>query len=987
MASGEAGTFGALLRRYRQAAALSQEALAERARISAVAISALERGVRRAPYLGTVDVLATAMALGTADRAALLAAARPSAGEAAAPFSSDVLVSMVGRDRELALLSRILVGGREPLGSEPVLLLAGEPGIGKTRLLQAAAQQAIARGWSVLVGGCQRRGGQEPFAPLLDALIQYLQATGPAQMRGALSGCAWLVRVLPELAANLEPLPDGILAPEQERRLIHAAVGRLLRNLAGPAGTLLVLDDLQWAGPDALDLIHTLARAPTTPVRIVGAYRDTEVRPADPLGILLADLAQARLVRQHRLGPLAPEEAAALLANLLVDAPGGGGEHIQRVVQSAGGTPFFLVSYAQALHEGSTEGVPWDAAQAVQQRVALLAAAGQEILGAAAIVGRRVPCTLLVAVAGQPEGTVLAGLEAACRARLLLEDGDDAYVFAHDVIREVVEAGLGAARRAVLHRRVAEALEGAAGGAPPELLAYHFARGGSTDRAVPYLEQAGDRAMGQRACGAAERHYREALERLEHLGRAGDVQRVREKLGEVFYQTGRYVAAAQVLESVAVALRAAGNWEGLGDVVARVGWLHSLAGTPHQGMALIQPLLRQLEHGGAAVPPAALYAALGQLAFAAGEYAMSTAANQHAAALARASGDRLSEVRAEYNRLCVCGLLGQLGAALAMGQDVIVLAETTGHLNTLCAVLRDLAIIHALRGAPASSRDYIERATAVARQMQDPGPVAFTQALRGWILSLCGEWTDARAELDAAVALSRQTQRTWYSPYPLMFRARLSLTEGERSDATGAVREALELAEWSGDLEALRWVAGVIAELDILEGRAEAARARLLPLLDRPDLQECNVTMLLPVLAWAELELGRLELADAAVEQALRRARPEEMRIVLVEALRVRAMIALRRGRWDDAARDLEEGLALARSISYPYAEARLLHIAAQLHAQRGEPEAAREWLAAAGAIFARLGAQGDAAPVAQASALCQKSSTAAAWLSEGQWK
>jgi len=316
-----------------------------------------------------------------------------------------------------------------------------------------------------------------------------------------------------------------------------------------------------------------------------------------------------------------------------------------------------------------------------------------------------------------------------------------------------------------------------------------------------------------------------------------------------------------------------------------------------------------------------------------------------------------------------------------------VLAETTGHLNTLCAVLRDLAIIHALRGAPASSRDYIERATAVARQMQDPGPVAFTQALRGWILSLCGEWTDARAELDAAVALSRQTQRTWYSPYPLMFRARLSLTEGERSDATGAVREALELAEWSGDLEALRWVAGVIAELDILEGRAEAARARLLPLLDRPDLQECNVTMLLPVLAWAELELGRLELADAAVEQALRRARPEEMRIVLVEALRVRAMIALRRGRWDDAARDLEEGLALARSISYPYAEARLLHIAAQLHAQRGEPEAAREWLAAAGAIFARLGAQGDAAPVAQASALSQKSSTAAAWLSEGQWK
>ena len=86
--------------------------------------------------------------------------------------------------------------------------------------------------------------------------------------------------------------------------------------------------------------------------------------------------------------------------------------------------------------------------------------------------------------------------------------------------------------------------------------------------------------------------------------------------------------------------------------------------------------------------------------------------------------------------------------------------------------------------------------------------------------------------------------------------------------------------------------------------------------------------------------------------------------------------------------KDLLDAIALlARSISYPYAEARLLHIAAQLHAQRGEPEATRERLAAAGAIFARLCAQADAAPVAQASALSQKSSTAAAWLSEGQWK
>src|SRR5207248_2605439 len=101
----------------------------------------------------------------------------------------------------------------------------------------------------------------------------------------------------------------------------------------------------------------------------------------------------------------------------------------------------------------------------------------------AAIAGRRAPRAVLMAAAGQAEETVLAGMEAACRARLLREEGADAYAFAHDVIREVVEADVSAARRAVLHQRVATALERDPSGASPELLAYHHARGGAPDKA------------------------------------------------------------------------------------------------------------------------------------------------------------------------------------------------------------------------------------------------------------------------------------------------------------------------------------------------------------------------------------------------------------------------------------------------------------------------------------------------------------------------
>src|SRR5579871_510800 len=182
-------------------------------------------------------------------------------------------------------------------------------------------RQAVAGGMTVLTGGCQRRGNQEPYAPLLEALEQFLRARTPLHLRAELEGCAWLVRLLPELAeGSLPPLPSATLAVEQERRLMFGAVGRFLANVAGPRGILLLLDDLQWAGADALDLLATLARSSATvPLRVIGAYRDTEVDQAHPLQVLLADLAHRGLAAYHRLDPLRPEEAAHLLGDLLSD--------------------------------------------------------------------------------------------------------------------------------------------------------------------------------------------------------------------------------------------------------------------------------------------------------------------------------------------------------------------------------------------------------------------------------------------------------------------------------------------------------------------------------------------------------------------------------------------------------------------------------------------------------------------------------------------
>ncbi len=936
----------------------------------------------------------------------------------------------MGRQRELALLAAFLAGADEAGPDAPLLLLAGEPGIGKTRLLQAAAQQAVAQGWCVLEGGCHRRGGQEPYSPLLDALAQALYALPPERQPAALRGCGGLGRLLPELAPVLEPLPAGMLAPEQERRLMVAAVGRLLANLAGPAGTLLLLDDLQWAGPDALDLLAALVR-PSFPasggdtrptahasrahaahhaggegvLRIVGAYRDTEVRPDDPLGHLRADLARAGLLRHLALDPLAPDAAAELLADLLAEGaaafvagpatgnPAEPGEEtpgmVARVLERAGGTPFFLVSYAQALraaqHQGRApvepDAVPWDVAQGVRQRVALLPEPARQLLGVAAIVGRRLPWALLVTVSGQGEDAVLEGLEAAGQARLLLEDESGTYTFAHDVIREVVEADLSAARRAVLHRRVAEALERAPAGSSAELLAYHYARAGRDEKALSYLEQAGDHAWASRAHSAAEGYYRELLDRLDQRGRASDAVGAREKLAEVLYRAGRHEAVIAVLEPAAQTLQAAGEWASLARVTARIGWAYAWRGQPQEGLARLQPVLARLERDNASVPLATLYEAVGQLLLA-GRYDESLAAYEHMAASARASGDDRLRALAAGHCTNLLQLLGRLGEALRVGQEALLLAEAVGAPDILRRTHLELAYLHALRGDVAAARRHGASAVTASTALGDHAERAFALSIHGWFAVLSGDWRDARADLDQALALGRQVEGPVILAYVLSVWARLSLAEGDRAPATMAVQEALALAETTGDLQALRWAAAVLAELELLEGRPDAAVACLEPLRDRTGLEEYDVTALLPILAWAYLEQGRLDEAATTVEWALARARPEQMRLVLVEALRVQALVALRQGRRLDrdslqaaggqsprveAARSLAEGLALARAMPYPYAEARLLHVAGALHAQQGEPEVARERWEAAQAIFHRLEARRDAAQVDEA--------------------
>jgi tetratricopeptide (TPR) repeat protein/transcriptional regulator with XRE-family HTH domain len=966
MTTGSSQRFGDLLRRHRLVTGLTQADLADLAGLSVRGLSDLERGARLAPRRETVLLLAEALHLSEEERIRLEAAARkpgvPAAGGSlSSPQSSLPALPFVGRAQELALLEQVLTDG------PPVLLVAGEPGIGKSRLLQAGIQRAQAHGWTVLSGGCHRRSGQEPYAPLLGALADFLRRQPPTEQRRQLQGCSWLVRLLPELAeTGVLSSPPWTLPAEQERRLMFAAVAQYLANVAGPAGTLLVLDDLHWAGPDALDLLQALVRAPAErPLRTLGAYRDTDIGQEEPLALLTADLAREGYASRAELSPLAEAEATALLAQLLPGTAGGKLQLRQQVLERAGGVPLFLVSCVQALLTGSltwngSSHVPWTLREAILQRAVALPEAAQQLLRLAAVVGRRVQRTLLVALAPRfelGEKAVLLGLEACMRARLLQEAGADAYQFTHDLIREVVLSDLGTARRALLHRRVAEVLEATVPAPAVTVLAYHYARSDGQEEAILYLERAGDEARARYAHAEAQGAYREVIARLETRGRSVQAAAVSEKLGLVLALLANYDEALLTLDRAGEVYRVEGDLEGEMRALAQIGRIYRWRGTSQEGLTRLLPQLGRLPTTTASRGAAAFYAALAYLYKGVGQYSEQLAAAEQAATLARAIGDDYILTTAQERRASALLALGRLEETCrVLSGEVIPASEAVGNLWTLITAHDNLAGAYELLGDYRQARACLEQAIALDERLGDPAEMAYLLYARGLNAFALGQWQRARLDFEQAATLVGSTGQFWYAPYPQHGLGLLYLAEGRQEEAAHALQEALQLAQRNHDVQALCWVTAALAEWDLLAGRPEAARGRLSPLRDAPGLKVSYSKEALALLAWAYLELGEVDRAQALLAQVLSTARQARMGPTLVQALRVQALILSRQERWQEAGQALQEALTLCRDMAAPYAEAKTLYTAGLVSHMKGELEPAHQRFEAALTILERLG-------------------------------
>ena len=419
----------------------------------------------------------------------------------------------------------------------------------------------------------------------------------------------------------------------------------------------------------------------------------------------------------------------------------------------------------------------------------------------------------------------------------------------------------------------------------------------------------------------------------------------------------RYDEALLTLERAGEVYRLKEDLEGELRALAQVGRIHRWRGTSWQGLTRLLPLLQRLPQIGASRGAAAFYVALAYLYKGAGQYSEQLAAAEQAATLARASGDDYILTTAQERRAAALLALGRLEETCrALTKEVIPASEASGNLWTLITAHDNLAGAYEFLGDYQQARASLEQAIALDERLGDPAEMAYLLYGRGLNAFALGEWKRARPDFERAATLVGSTGQFWYATYPPHGLGLLCLAEGREEEAAHYLKEALTLAERNHDMQALCWVQGPLAEWDLLAGRPEAARGRLSPLLDVPGLVVSYSREALAILAWAYLELGEVDQAQALLAQVLSTARQARMGPTLVQALRVQALVLSKQERWEEAERALEEALALCRGMATPYAEAKTLYAAGLVSHNKREFEPARQRFEGALEICTLLG-------------------------------
>jgi DNA-binding SARP family transcriptional activator/tetratricopeptide (TPR) repeat protein len=936
----------------------------------------------------------------TGERRGSPPAAAASAGAASGPSPLPSLLSprvrseLVGRERELAALRAAWRGSRA--GGRRLVLVAGEAGIGKTRLTSELAREAHDEG-TVLHGACHEEESLS-YRPFVEALRHYVRgaALDWAQLART-PGAGELARLIPELAAVLRAEPATRPSdPETRRYLMFEAVSELLTEASTRAPLMLVLDDLHWADPATLHLLRHVMRAPqVAALLIVATYRDADIDARHPLAALLADLRRDGLFERISLDGLNERGVAELIASHAGHAAPPG--IVATVYEQTAGNPFFVEEVMRHLIEtgvlferegrwasaltADEIGVPEGVKDVLTSRLGRLSGDCRAALAQAAVLGRECSFDVLCAMAVLDEDALIPALEEAVAAQLIVEAdraSGPAYAFTHALVRETLYGALSSPRRQRLHAAAARAIEQTGPYAPVAELAHHWSCAGDRGRALAATVAAATAADRRYAHDEAMRHYERALELWDAVAepeRHAGIDRVElgVRAGEAASVLGEPERAARLTEETMKRVDRAQDPMRAGVLAARLGRYRWIGGDTERALVAYEEAVATVPATPPSLERARVLAALAHALVISNRSEPARARSTEALAIARALEAPVVAGRA----------MTSLGAATARlehpDNGLPLLLEARQQLQRAHAELDFLFVTYTLESVVLEDAGRLERAYEAARE-----GIEFTRAHgmhrnhRGWLeatgassLIKLGRWVEAgelletalqrgpsgitrravqllraelqlaRGDLAGAAANAADGQRAVRGEQPFAGRlcdvlAALAIAHGDFDAAREHVRHGLEVLAPLDDLHALARLCwrGLQAEVH----RAERERAT-------PGAKEQEPA--------AGVAAALLESARALVTSADAATRAAELPALLTtcEAEFARATGRADSQRWAAAAADWQ-------ALNEPYPRAYCLFRAAEsaVSAKRPPPEAAA-LLAQAGGIASRLGA------------------------------
>jgi tetratricopeptide (TPR) repeat protein/transcriptional regulator with XRE-family HTH domain len=794
-------SFGYWLRRRRKALDLTQEALAQRVSCSGFSIRKIEADERR-PSRRLAERLAASLAIPEEERRDFLDAARavhaasrlrldamPVGADARAAALGPSIQSppdaaigaagdgtpFVGRNNEYGLLTGLIA--RLTAGAGHTVLIEGEPGIGKSRLMREVARYAQAQGLPTLATNCYEIERAMPYQPVIDLVTRALERVAAATLHKlAPVSLAELAALVPEVGERLPGLPQlSNDFPEARQARLCRAVGQLLEAARGGRPFVLMADDIQWADDASAQVFHYLARhAAERPVLVIYAYRDDEIDSDERLARLVESLRREADARRVPLARLVHADTASLVA-ALAEANLAEFGLAARLHRETEGNPFFLMSILQSLREGETRlqpragagpGLLPDALRAaVRVRLAHVPKDIRPILEIAAVLGRRFDFDTLLEVTREPEAQLLTAVEALVKRRLLREEPEGGvYDFSHDKVREVVYGDIGGARRRLLHQSVAEALECRGEDETHERdarLADHYERAHVWPKALRYLVLAGERSQAlfamrdalhwlDRAVVLSESHP-ESLDARQRLA-------LYERRGAARAQAGQTLGAVADIRRVIDAARAGGEREMTRDALIQLGMTYRRADA----------------------------------------YDEATVCLTEALAESRAMNDERHAADTLYHLGTVAWSTGLNDQAIGFHQQAVEICERRGFADLVAVqAYHGRGEAHFANAEPAAAIECYTRSLALARGIGDKSYESENLMMIGHACvgtKGVGNYPRATANFEAALEIARAADLQWHLGPTLLGLDHVRACTGRYGEA------------WAGMQKTLRWL-------------------------------------------------------------------------------------------------------------------------------------------------------------------------------------